>query len=69
MQKWYDPLADIFFRPFIKSPKTAAKITLRAIENPKNCHLYKGRNSVQPLTIPDEEYNTWLWNETENRMA
>ncbi|MDR1740079.1 MAG: SDR family NAD(P)-dependent oxidoreductase, partial [Bacteroidales bacterium] len=27
MQKWYDPLADIFFRPFIKSPKTAAKIT------------------------------------------
>lgn len=30
MQRWYDPIADIFFRPFIRSPRKGAEPALRA---------------------------------------
>ena len=32
MHRWYDPLADIFFRPFIKSPARGARPIINAIE-------------------------------------
>lgn len=31
MHRWYDPLADIFFRPFIRSPRKGAEPALRAV--------------------------------------
>lgn len=32
MHRWFDPLADIIFRPFIRSPKAGAIPALRALE-------------------------------------
>lgn len=34
MKRWYDPLADIFFRPFIRSPHHGAEPSLRALTSP-----------------------------------
>lgn len=31
MQRWFDPIADICFRPFIRSPRQGAEPTLRAL--------------------------------------
>ncbi len=31
MHRWFDPIADICFRPFIRSPRQGAKPTLRAL--------------------------------------
>lgn len=30
MQRWYDPIADLFFRPFIRSPRQGAEPAIRA---------------------------------------
>ena len=30
MQRWYDPIADVLFRPFIRSPRQGAEPALRA---------------------------------------
>ena len=30
MRRWYDPIADLFFRPFIRSPRKGAEPALRA---------------------------------------
>lgn len=38
MHRWYDSLANIFFRPFIKTPEQGAAPLIRAIEyTPDNC--------------------------------
>lgn len=31
MEKWFDPLTDIFFRPFIKSPRQGAETAIRLL--------------------------------------
>lgn len=36
MHRWYDPLADLFFRPFIKTPEQGAIPLIRAIEHTGN---------------------------------
>ncbi len=33
MHRWYDPIADLIFRPFIKSPEQGAKPLINAIEH------------------------------------
>ncbi len=34
MHRWFDPLADLFFRPFISSPERGAESALQAIVSP-----------------------------------
>jgi hypothetical protein len=64
MHKWYDPLADIFARPFFKTPQTATNITMRAIADKRNNFLYKGKSQKRPLPPLNKEFSEWLWNET-----
>jgi NAD(P)-dependent dehydrogenase (short-subunit alcohol dehydrogenase family) len=64
MHKWYDPLADIFARPFFKTPQTAAQITMRAIADRQNNFLYKGKSQKRPLPPLDKDFSNWLWNKT-----
>lgn len=40
MQRWYDCLADIIFRPFIRSPHNGAKPTIRAIKSSTTGLIY-----------------------------
>lgn len=42
MGRWYDPLADIFFRPFIKTPKQGVRPALRALQSAHTLKYYAG---------------------------
>ena len=67
MQAWFDPLADLFFRPFIKTPEQGAQAILSALcSNSSNLFIYHSRNKEK---IPDRLQNSpeqkWLWEATE----
>jgi len=49
MGKWFDPLADLFFRPFISSPQTGVAPALRALQASRSLDYYVGGQS---RTIP-----------------
>lgn len=40
MHRWFDRLADLVFRPFIRSPRDGAKPALRAFAAPDSGHIY-----------------------------
>lgn len=43
MGHWYDPLADIFFRPFIKTPEQGAVSSLNAIKHTGSLEYFVGK--------------------------
>ena len=43
MGRWFDPLADIFFRPFIKTPEQGAQSALNALHATEGIHYYVGK--------------------------
>lgn len=43
MHRWYDPLADILFRPFIKTPEQGAKPIINAIEYDRNANAAENK--------------------------
>jgi len=43
MDRWYDPLADIFFRPFIKTPEQGARPAINALESSSSLGYYVGK--------------------------
>ena len=75
MKKWFDPLANIFFRPFIKSPKQGALPIYRALND--NCLLngkliiYKGSQYRKEIELSDKELllSKTLWEKTENKLS
>lgn len=49
LDRWFDPLADLFFRPFIKTPRQGAVPLVRAAEypfHPDRPLLFKGKKEV-----------------------
>lgn len=49
MHRWYDFLADIFFRPFIKTPKQGALPLIMAIEYSPNNNVTGSKDDKGPL--------------------
>lgn len=49
MQRWYDPLANIFFRPFISSPAQGATSALNATSNSLNGQIFKHNHHPHPI--------------------
>ncbi len=45
MDRWFDPLADIFFRPFIRTPKSGALPALRAFRASGSGKIYTRRRT------------------------
>lgn len=45
MHRWYDPLADIFFRPFIRSAENGSLPALRALLTPLSARIFTLRRS------------------------
>lgn len=45
MDRWYDPLADLFFRPFISSPEKGVQAALNALHSNDSLRYYVGRHS------------------------
>lgn len=43
MHRWYDPLADIFFRPFIRKPAQGAEPALRALYSARTARILTRR--------------------------
>ena len=40
MHRWFDPIADLIFRPFIRRPATGAKAAVRAFSSPDSGYIY-----------------------------
>lgn len=69
MHRWFDPLADIFFRPFIKSPRKGAMPAINASFATQSGDLYR-KNSHTTLSSQYEEHplSAWLWDTTEKLL-
>ncbi len=66
MQRWFDPLADVLFRPFIKSPQQGAIPALNALFSQQKCYLYRGNScDVFEKKYLENKLSEWLWNKTE----
>ncbi len=70
MHRWFDPLADIFFRPFIKSPRQGAMPAINALLATNSGDLYR-KNSHSELCkhYNGHQLSEWLWNETEKILS
>ncbi|MBE6338745.1 MAG: SDR family NAD(P)-dependent oxidoreductase [Lentimicrobiaceae bacterium] len=78
MHRWFDPLADVLFRPFCKSPEKGALPAVNALlykstDNgqqstdllQRNVKLFSGNNSkVISQKHYDNPMRKWLWEET-----
>ncbi len=78
MHRWFDPLADVLFRPFCKSPEKGAIPAVNALlykstDNgqqstdllQRNVKLFSGNKSkVISLKHYDNPLRKWLWEET-----
>ena len=82
MHRWFDPLADVLFRPFCKSPEKGAMPAVNALlykstDNgqqstdlvQKNVKLFSGnRSKVISQKHYDNTMRKWLWEETEMQL-
>lgn len=78
MHRWFDPLADVLFRPFCKSPEKGAIPAVNALlykstDNgqqstdllQRNVKLFSGnRSKVIPQKHYDNPMRKWLWEES-----
>ena len=66
MHRWFDPLADLFFRPFTKSPAKGAQPALNALAANCSLQLFRGRShSNIPRRWIQPDLAAWLWQQTE----
>lgn len=49
MQRWYDPLANVFFRPFISTPAQGASSALSAMSSDASGQIFKHRHTPHPI--------------------
>ena len=72
MHRWFDPLADVLFRPFCKSPEKGAIPAVNALlykttrqQDNETTRLFSGNKSkVIPQKYYDETIREWLWEES-----
>lgn len=65
MDRWFDRLADICFRPFISSPSEGAKAALRALEATATGYIFHGEESTRLVTaLKDKDKFVTLLNNT-----
>ena len=65
MGRWFDPLADVLFRPFIKTPEQGVKPALRALASDTHGKYYVGKRvEALPDKFYDPTLDLRLWEET-----
>ena len=70
LDRWFDPLANVFFRPFIKSPKKGAVPALNALATDERLRYFSGNRCHKVhKTFLNNPHTEWLWNETENILC
>ena len=66
MDRWYDGLADLIFRPFCKSPEKGVAPALKALTTDANLHFFNGNRcrevAKKYMSNPNID---WLWETTE----
>ena len=66
MNRWFDPLADVFFRPFCKSPEKGVMPAVNALNTSYNLHFFNGnKNHEVPEKYLSNPNIEWLWETTE----
>lgn len=64
--RWFDPLADVLFRPLCNTPAEGAAPALKALSTDESGLLFYGKKHKR---IPEKYFNyphiDWLWEETE----
>ena len=69
MGRWFDPLADVLFRPFIKSPEKGAIPPLAALASEERLGYFVGKRRKEiPERYHDAALELRLWNETERLL-
>ena len=69
MDRWFDPLADVLFRPFCKSPKGGATPAVNAIGYEGTLQIFRGMgHSDIPRRWRQPALAEWLWEETEKYL-
>ena len=67
---WFDPLADVLFRPFCKSPERGVEPALRALASEESGRYFVGKGSKAiPLCFSDPALDLRLWDETERILS
>jgi len=74
MHRWFDPLTDLFFRPFIRSPRKGAETTLFLAggggESQGTGGFWKDRTrKLMPRQARDEKIRLQLWERTAQFLA
>jgi len=73
MKKWFDPLADVFFRPFIKTPRQGAEAAIQLLLNEAYTEVTgqlftaKGNKTI-PTKYKNHPIQIQLWTETEELL-
>ena len=69
MNRWYDSLADVLFRPFCKSADKGALPAVNAVTADCAGQLFRGGSHRDiPSRWQQPELARWLWDETELRL-
>ena len=69
MGRWFDPLADVLFRPLIKSPRKGAVPPLAALASEQTGRYFVGNRSRDiPGRYRDPALEQRLWEETERLL-
>lgn len=65
LNRWFDPLADVLFRPLIKSPARGAIPIVAAVQPSTTGFVFRGK-SCSPIHAQFVQHplKQWLWNET-----
>ena len=67
---WFDPLADILFRPFCKSPEKGVQPALRALSSDDRNRYFVGKGSKPiPARFSDLDLDLRIWQETERILS
>ncbi len=67
---WYDPLADVLFKPLCKTPKAGVRPALRALSEGKGNHYYVGKKCRDiPGRYIDPALDSRIWAATERLIA
>ncbi len=69
--RWFDPLTDIFFRPFCNSPARGARPAVNALCSACDMQLFSGNGHRDiPRKLLDRRDDIeWLWAETAARLG
>ncbi len=71
LDRWFDPLTDIIFRPFCKSPESGAAPAVRALRSDVSGKYFSGNRfrDIPPHYASRTEDIAWLWDATAKEVG